>query len=139
MVLRDRPDVAPLKKITDKTYSLELFHGPTLAFKDFALQLLGLLYKRQVKLSGKKLCVLGATPGSPASPATHCLMGTDRLPHVLLYSNLRPPHLPQPPPLPKTSPPAHAQGPNTQACACACACASTHTHTHTRTDTCIES
>jgi hypothetical protein len=45
----DSPDVAPLRKITDKTYVLELFHGPTLAFKDFALQLLGLLYKRQVE------------------------------------------------------------------------------------------
>ena len=36
----DSPDVAPLVKITDKTYILELWHGPTLAFKDFELLLL---------------------------------------------------------------------------------------------------
>ena len=67
----DSPDVAPLKKINDQTYVLELWHGPTLAFKDFALQLLGLLYKRQVKLKGKKLAVLGATSGDTGSAAIH--------------------------------------------------------------------
>jgi threonine synthase len=67
----DSPDVAPLRKITDKTYVLELFHGPTLAFKDFALQLLGLLYKRQVGKTGKRLAVLGATSGDTGSAAIH--------------------------------------------------------------------
>jgi threonine synthase len=85
----ESPDVAPLKKITDKTYILELFHGPTLAFKDFALQLLGLLYKRQVKLSGKKLCVLGATSGDTGSAAIHGCMGQDGIQIFILYPNGR--------------------------------------------------
>lgn len=85
----DSPDVAPLKKITDKTYILELFHGPTLAFKDFALQLLGLLYKRQVAKSGKRLSVLGATSGDTGSAAIHGCMGQDGITIFILYPNGR--------------------------------------------------
>ncbi|WP_395717000.1 threonine synthase [Prosthecobacter sp.] len=85
----DSPDVAPLRKITDKTYILELFHGPTLAFKDFALQLLGLLYKRQVAKSGKRLAVLGATSGDTGSAAIHGCMGQDGITIFILYPNGR--------------------------------------------------
>lgn len=85
----DSPDVAPLKKITPKTYILELFHGPTLAFKDFALQLLGLLYKRQVERSGKKLAVLGATSGDTGSAAIHGCLGQDGIEIFILYPHGR--------------------------------------------------
>lgn len=85
----DSPDVAPLRKITEKTFVLELFHGPTLAFKDFALQLLGLLYKRQVAQSGKKLAVLGATSGDTGSAAIHGCMGQDGITIFILYPNGR--------------------------------------------------
>jgi threonine synthase len=85
----DSPDVAPLRKLTEKTYVLELWHGPTLAFKDFALQLLGLLYKRQVRLSGKKLAVLGATSGDTGSAAIHGCMGQDGITIFILYPNGR--------------------------------------------------
>lgn len=85
----DHPDVAPLRKITDKTYVLELWHGPTLAFKDFALQLLGLLYKRQVKLTGKRLAVLGATSGDTGSAAIHGCMGQEGIEIFILYPNGR--------------------------------------------------
>ncbi|MEI6536945.1 MAG: threonine synthase [Verrucomicrobiaceae bacterium] len=81
----DSPDVAPLKKLTEKTYVLELFHGPTLAFKDFALQLLGLLYKRQVERSGKRLAVLGATSGDTGSAAIHGCLGQDGITIFILY------------------------------------------------------
>lgn len=81
----DSPDVAPLKKLTEKTYVLELFHGPTLAFKDFALQLLGLLYKRQVEHSGKRLAVLGATSGDTGSAAIHGCLGQDGITIFILY------------------------------------------------------
>jgi threonine synthase len=83
----DSPDVAPLKKITDKTYILELFHGPT--FKDFALQLLGLLYKRQVSQTGKRLSVLGATSGDTGSAAIHGCLGREGITIFILYPNGR--------------------------------------------------
>jgi threonine synthase len=66
-----------------------LFHGPTLAFKDFALQLLGLLYKRQVAKSGKRLAVLGATSGDTGSAAIHGCMGQDGITIFILYPNGR--------------------------------------------------
>jgi threonine synthase len=66
------PDITPLKKLNDKTFVLELFHGPTFAFKDVALQLLGnlfeffLLRRNAAKAAGEKqdkLTVIGATSG----------------------------------------------------------------------------
>lgn len=82
-------DVAPLVQITPKTFILELFHGPTLAFKDFALQLLGLLYKRQVARSGRKLAVLGATSGDTGSAAIHGCLGQPGISIFILYPNGR--------------------------------------------------
>ncbi len=81
----DTPEVAPLHRLDERTYVLELWHGPTLAFKDFALQLLGLLYKRQVKLSGKRLAVLGATSGDTGSAAIHGCMGQEGIQIFILY------------------------------------------------------
>jgi threonine synthase len=77
--------VAPCVLLDAKTSVLELFHGPTLAFKDFALQLLGLLYKRQVAISGKKLAVLGATSGDTGSAAIHGCLGQDGITIFILY------------------------------------------------------
>jgi threonine synthase len=66
------PDVTPLKRLNEKTFVLELFHGPTFAFKDVALQLLGNLFefflarRNKTKREGEKLeklTVLGATSG----------------------------------------------------------------------------
>jgi threonine synthase len=66
------PDITPLKKLDEKTFVLELFHGPTFAFKDVALQLLGnlfeffLLRRNARKATGEKqesLTVVGATSG----------------------------------------------------------------------------
>lgn len=85
----DAPDVAPLRKLDERTFVLELFHGPTLAFKDFALQLLGLLYKRQVKHSGKRLTVLGATSGDTGSAAIHGCMGQEGITIFILYPDGR--------------------------------------------------
>lgn len=85
----DAPEVAPLRRLDDQTYVLELWHGPTLAFKDFALQLLGLLYKRQVRLTGKKLAVLGATSGDTGSAAIHGCMGQEGIRIFILYPHGR--------------------------------------------------
>ncbi len=79
------PDVAPMVKLDERTFVLELFHGPTLAFKDFALQLLGLLYKRQVKRTGRHLAVLGATSGDTGSAAIHGCLGQEGITMFILY------------------------------------------------------
>ena len=85
----DSTDVAPLRQLDDQTFVLELFHGPTLAFKDFALQLLGLLYKRQATRSGKRLAVLGATSGDTGSAAIHGCMGQNGITIFILYPDGR--------------------------------------------------
>ncbi len=85
----DAPEVAPLRQLDRLTYVLELFHGPTLAFKDFALQLLGLLYKRQVQLTGRRIAVLGATSGDTGSAAIHGCMGQDGISIFILYPDGR--------------------------------------------------
>ncbi|KAG6816412.1 hypothetical protein H0H87_006216 [Tephrocybe sp. NHM501043] len=76
------PDVTPLKQLDDKTFVLELFHGPTFAFKDVALQLLGNLFeffllRRNAKKAAdeepEKLTVVGATSGDTGSAAIYGL------------------------------------------------------------------
>src|ERR1700753_558530 len=52
------PEIAPLRRLDRLTSVLELFHGPTLAFKDFALQLLGNLYEQQSRVTGEGINVL---------------------------------------------------------------------------------
>lgn len=61
--------VAPLVQLDHQHWSLELFHGPTLAFKDFALQLLGRLLDAVLKRRGEKVVIMGATSGDTGSAA----------------------------------------------------------------------
>lgn len=77
--------LAPLRKLDDKLHVLELFHGPTLAFKDFALQLLGNLYEHQCAQSGQGINVLGATSGDTGAAAIHGLLGKPRTAIFILY------------------------------------------------------
>lgn len=81
----DHPDRAPLKELSDDLHVLELFHGPTLAFKDFALQFLGRLYERQVKKTGRPITVLGATSGDTGSAAISGLLGREGVRIFILY------------------------------------------------------
>ena len=83
------PDIAPLRKLDDRLHVLELFHGPTLAFKDFALQLLGNLYGWQCEQSGKSINVLGATSGDTGAAAIHGLLGKPRTAIFILYPDGR--------------------------------------------------
>jgi threonine synthase len=69
------PAIAPLKPLGRNLYVLELFHGPTLAFKDFALQLLGNLYAHQCVTRRETINVLGATSGDTGAAAIHGLLG----------------------------------------------------------------
>ena len=61
--------VAPLQQIDNNEYVLELFHGPTLAFKDFALQLLGRLLDYVLERRQEKVVIMGATSGDTGSAA----------------------------------------------------------------------
>ena len=83
------PDIAPLRKLDDRTHVLELFHGPTLAFKDFALQLLGNLYGQQCQRSGLSINVLGATSGDTGAAAIHGLLGKPNTAIFILYPDGR--------------------------------------------------
>jgi threonine synthase len=65
----DHSAVAPLKELGTNEWVLELFHGPTLAFKDFALQLLGRLMDHLLQKRGERLVILGATSGDTGSAA----------------------------------------------------------------------
>jgi len=67
----DCPEVAPVKKLDDETFVLELFHGPTLAFKDMALQLLPHLVTQAARMNGeeRKVSILVATSGDTGKAA----------------------------------------------------------------------
>ncbi|KAF9485728.1 tryptophan synthase beta subunit-like PLP-dependent enzyme [Pholiota conissans] len=88
------PDVTPIQKINDKTFVLELFHGPTFAFKDVALQLLGnlfeffLLRRNARKAPGEapeKLTVVGATSGDTGSAAIYGLRNKANISIFILH------------------------------------------------------
>lgn len=85
----DDPAIAPIRKLDDKTYVLELFHGPTLAFKDFALQLLGNFYEAQIARTGRPISVLGATSGDTGAAAIHGLLGKEGVQTFILYPDGR--------------------------------------------------
>jgi threonine synthase len=76
---------APLIKLSDNLHVLELFHGPTLAFKDFALQLLGQLYGRHIRNTGHSINILGATSGDTGSAAIHGMLKQPGVHSFILY------------------------------------------------------
>jgi len=79
------PAIAPLVQLAPQHFVLELFHGPTLAFKDFALQLLGHLMDEALKDSDQRAVVLGATSGDTGSAAIAGCRGRKNLDIVILY------------------------------------------------------
>ncbi|PTX90767.1 threonine synthase [Opitutus sp. ER46] len=83
------PAIAPLKPLAKNLYVLELFHGPTLAFKDFALQLLGNLYAHQCRVRRETINVLGATSGDTGAAAIHGLIGRPGTAIFILYPDGR--------------------------------------------------
>jgi len=79
------PAIAPLKQLSPDTWLLELFHGPTLAFKDFALQLLGRLLDHFLAERGERGVVMGATSGDTGSAAIEGARHSDHLNVVILH------------------------------------------------------
>ena len=83
------PDVAPLTKLEDGLFIMELFHGPTLAFKDVALQLLGRLFDYTLAKSGKRLTIVGATSGDTGSAAIEACKGRSNIEVFILHPHNR--------------------------------------------------
>ncbi len=77
--------VTPLKQLDEQNWLLELFHGPTLAFKDVALQLLGLLFEEFLQRSGGNLTIVGATSGDTGSAAIDAVAGRSRIDIFMLH------------------------------------------------------
>ena len=67
--------VTPLVQLDEQNWLLELFHGPTLAFKDVALQFLGLLFEEFLGRTGENLTIVGATSGDTGSAAIDAVAG----------------------------------------------------------------
>ena len=77
--------VTPLVQLDARHWLLELFHGPTLAFKDVALQLLGLLFERFLSNRDTHLTVIGATSGDTGSAAIDALAGRAKVDVFMLH------------------------------------------------------
>ena len=83
------PAVAPLVQIAPRTFALELFHGPTLAFKDMAMQLLGRLFDHVLKTRGERITIVGATSGDTGSAAIEACRDREAISIVILHPNGR--------------------------------------------------
>ncbi|MGH6926108.1 MAG: threonine synthase [Propylenella sp.] len=77
--------VTPLRQIGSNHFLLELFHGPTLAFKDLAMQFLARLMDHLLKESGERLTIVGATSGDTGGAAIEAFRGRERIDIVILF------------------------------------------------------
>ena len=83
------PARAPLVQIDDNLYVLELFHGPTLAFKDFAMQWLGRLMNHVLQKRGARATIVGATSGDTGAAAIEAFGGQMQTDVFILYPHGR--------------------------------------------------
>ncbi len=79
------PAVAPVVQLDDNLFTLELFHGPTLAFKDLAMQLLARLVDHALKARGQRATVVGATSGDTGAAAIEAFSGLGQIDVFILY------------------------------------------------------
>ncbi|MBT0652890.1 threonine synthase [Geomobilimonas luticola] len=84
----DNREITPVVH-EDGVYILELFHGPTLAFKDVALQLLGNLFAYLLKERGEKMNIVGATSGDTGSAAIYGVRGKENINIFILHPHLK--------------------------------------------------
>lgn len=80
---------APLKQLDNNHFLLELFHGPTLAFKDFAMQLIGQMFQASLTRSGKRITIVGATSGDTGSAAIEAFRGLENVDVFILFPHGR--------------------------------------------------
>src|SRR5918911_601007 len=83
------PAVCPLVQVGDNLFVLELFHGPTLAFKDVAMRLLAQLMDHVLKARGARATVVGATSGDTGSAAVDAFCGLDQVDVFILFPDGR--------------------------------------------------
>ena len=79
------PAVAPLRQIAPNTFILELFHGPTLAFKDLAMQVVARLMNRALLRKGAHATVIGATSGDTGAAAIEAFRGLEAIDIFILH------------------------------------------------------
>ncbi|KIN60290.1 Threonine synthase [Sulfitobacter noctilucae] len=80
---------APLVQLAPNHFLLELFHGPTLAFKDFAMQLIGQMFQLALGRKGERVTIVGATSGDTGSAAIEAFRGLDNVDVFILYPHGR--------------------------------------------------
>lgn len=82
-------EVTPLRKLEDDLYMLELFHGPTAAFKDLAMQLAAALSSEALRASGERLTLVTATSGDTGAAAVAAFANADRVRLIVLHPHER--------------------------------------------------
>jgi len=80
---------APLTQLAPNHFLLELFHGPTLAFKDFAMQLIGQMFEASLARSGRRVTIVGATSGDTGSAAIEAFAGLGGVEVCIMYPHGR--------------------------------------------------
>ncbi|SIS85557.1 threonine synthase [Phaeovulum vinaykumarii] len=80
---------APLVQLAPGHFLLELFHGPTLAFKDFAMQVIGQLFQLALAREGRRITIVGATSGDTGSAAIEAFRGLDNVDVFILFPHGR--------------------------------------------------
>jgi threonine synthase len=80
---------APMVQLGPNHFLLELFHGPTLAFKDFAMQLIGQMMQAALAKSGERITIVGATSGDTGSAAMEAFRGLSNVDVFILYPHGR--------------------------------------------------
>jgi threonine synthase len=80
---------APLVQLAPNHFLLELFHGPTLAFKDFAMQLIGQMMQAALTKTGQRITIVGATSGDTGSAAMEAFRGLANVDLFILYPHGR--------------------------------------------------
>jgi len=85
----DHPAVAPLTELEPNFWLLELFHGPTLAFKDLAMQLLARMVDHALKARRARITIIGATSGDTGGAAIEAFRGKDNIDVFILFPHGR--------------------------------------------------
>ncbi len=79
------PEIAPLRQLNDRIHVMELFHGPTIAFKDYAMQFLSRAFDRALRSAGRQAVILGATSGDTGSAALEAFKGREAVDIFILF------------------------------------------------------